>query len=179
MRRVQEPRIPHRPEFGRSPGIQVRSCKRWPSETFHGNATNWLRLDFAAIRNASRAVQFLNRIGVECSAVQLIATRYGENQIITPAQAEAVLGMRIRHFVPDDPQSVNACIDLGAPVITEAPRSAFAKAIASIAESIAGPPSRLGAEPERAAERTLLPTTVGSIRSFLKLSLRDFALRPQ
>jgi pilus assembly protein CpaE len=138
-----------------------------------------LRLDFAAIRNASRAVQFLNRIGVECSTVQLIATRHGENQTITPAQAEAVLGMRIRHFIPDDPQIVNACIDLGAPVITEAPRSAFAKAIGSLAESIAGPPPRLGAEPERAAERTRLPTAVGSLRSFLKMSLRDFALRPQ
>ena len=111
--------------------------------------------------------------------MQLIVTRHGENKSIAPAQAEAVLGKRIRHFVPDDPQIVNACIDFGAPVITEAPRSAFAKAIGSIAESIAGPPLRSNAEAKRLAERTLPSTVVASVRSFLNMGPREVALRPQ
>jgi pilus assembly protein CpaE len=138
------------------------------------------RLDFAAVRNATRAVQFLNKIGVESSKLQLIVTRYGENKAITAAQAEAVLGMPIRHFVPDDPQIVNACINFGVPVVAESPRSVFAKAIGSIAESLNGPLAPVAQTvAERAVEAKRALPVVDSIRSFINLSLREFALRPQ
>jgi pilus assembly protein CpaE len=61
------------------------------------------RLDFAAVRNATRAVQFLNKIGVPSSNVQLAVIRYVKNSDISPSQAEAALGMKVRHFVPEDP----------------------------------------------------------------------------
>jgi pilus assembly protein CpaE len=133
------------------------------------------RLDFASIRNATRAVHFLQRIGVATDCLQLAVSCYGKHRDITAAQAEAALGLKIRHFVPEDFRIVNASLDCGVPVVLEAPRSPFSKAIVTLAGALApedAKPSSSALEPPPTAALT------GTLRSFLKLSIREYALRP-
>lgn len=136
-----------------------------------------LRLDFAAVRNATRAVQHLAKIGVPSGHIQLAIGRYVKSADITPSQAEAALGMKIQHFIPDDAPLANASINCGVPIVTEAPRSTFSKAIGSIASALAHPEHT--AEKETATAEEKVPTPlIGTLRTFLKMSVRECALRP-
>jgi pilus assembly protein CpaE len=132
------------------------------------------RLDFASVRNATRIVRHLNKVGIASESVQLAISCYGKHRDISPAQAEAALGLKIRHFVPEDFRIVNASVDCGAPVVVEAPRSPFAKAIVSIAETLPSAETTQtdGVQVEVPASRAL----AGTLRSFLKLSVRECAL---
>ena len=51
-------------------------------------------------------------------------------------QVESVLGMKIRHYLPEDSHTVNSCINCGVSVMLESPSSAIAKAIASVAATL-------------------------------------------
>jgi pilus assembly protein CpaE len=134
------------------------------------------RLDFASVRNATRAVQYLDKIGVASGNVVLVVSRQGKHADISAAQAEAALGMPIRHFVPEDSQIVNASVNCGVPVVREAPRSPFAKAISSIADTLTQKQSVK--KDSRAVEEAPSGAFVGTLRSFLKLSIRECALAP-
>jgi pilus assembly protein CpaE len=134
------------------------------------------RLDFTSVRNAMRAVQHLDRVGVASGNLVLAVSRYGKHTDISPAQAEAALGMPIRHFVPEDSQIVNASVNCGAPVVVEAPRSPFAKALSSIVETLAQ--RQTSNRDSRQVEESASGAFVGTLRSFLKLSIRDCAMTP-
>ncbi len=122
-----------------------------------------------------RAVQHLQRIGVATDGLHLAVSCYGKQRDISPAQAEAALGVKIRHFVPEDFRIVNASLDCGVPVVLEAPRSPFSRAIVSLAEALVPEEAKTNGspiEPMPSAART------GTLRSFLKLSIRECTLRP-
>jgi pilus assembly protein CpaE len=95
-----------------------------------------LRLDFPGIRNAHRMLSVIDRAGVELSRVRLIAARHGRPKEISASQAEDVLGLKIRHYLPEDPHTVNSCINCGVSVIQESPTSPIGKAIAEVAKSL-------------------------------------------
>jgi pilus assembly protein CpaE len=137
------------------------------------------RLGFPAIRNAHRALQLLINLRVDPAKVHLTATRYGEHHTITPAEAEAVLNMKIRHHIPDESELVNACIDCGVPVITEVPHSSFAIAIDSIAQSLVGKTATLRPPTAQSTESASSPTLLSHIRSFLRINSREAAPRPR
>jgi pilus assembly protein CpaE len=135
------------------------------------------RLDFASVRNAARAVQYLTKFGVPSANVHFTVARHVKNTDISASQAEAALGMSIRHFIPEDSQIVDASVNCGSPVVTEAPRSAFAKAVGSIAGSLAPAtpqPDKQSHEVEEPVPGTAL---MGSFRTFLKMCLRECSLR--
>jgi pilus assembly protein CpaE len=134
------------------------------------------RLDFASVRNATRAVQYLDKIGVASGKVVLVVSRHGKHADISAAQAEAALGLPVRQFVPEDSQIVNASVNCGVPVVMEAPRSPFARAISSIVETLAQKQSVN--KDSRAVEEAPSGAFVGTLRSFLKLSIRECALAP-
>jgi pilus assembly protein CpaE len=135
-----------------------------------------MRLDFAAVRNATRAVQYLAKIGVPSANVQLAVARYVKTADITPSQAEAALGMKIQHFVPEDAQLANASIDCGVPIVTESPRSPFSKAVGSIAAALAH--AGQATEKQIAVVEDRIPTPlIGMLRTFLKLSVRECVLK--
>ena len=116
-------------------------------------------------------------LGIPSDNVHLVVSRFVKNSDITPSQAEAVLGMKIRHFVPEDALIVNAAVNCGVPVVTEAPRCPFAKAIGSIAEGL----SNVQPKVERASrptDETVPRAFVGTLRTFLRLSVRECVLKP-
>jgi len=135
------------------------------------------RLDFASVRNAARAVQFLTKAGVPGANVHLTVARQVKNADISSSQAEDALGMPIRHFIPEDSQIVNASVNCGVPVVTEAPRSAFAKAVGSIAGALVAAAPQAAKVHREAEEPIAAPAFMGSFRTFLKMSLRECTLR--
>lgn len=98
-----------------------------------------LRLDFSALRNARRTLDYLQSVGVDRDKFQLVVNQFGRPKELQPEQAEEALSMKIAHFVPDDPKSVVLSFNRGVPVISESPRSKLAQAIRKLAASAFDP----------------------------------------
>jgi pilus assembly protein CpaE len=97
-----------------------------------------VRLDFASLRNAHRALELLERLGVDSDRIYLVVNRYGQPKEIPFSKAEEALGMKIFHYVPDDPRAINRANNNGVPVVTESPSSRVAKSITKLANSVNG-----------------------------------------
>jgi pilus assembly protein CpaE len=97
-----------------------------------------LRLDFVSLRNARRCLERLERMGVDKNRVRLVANRHGQPGEVLAARAEEALGVKIAHYVPDDPKTVNRANNNGVPVVLEAPSAKISKSIAALAASLNG-----------------------------------------
>jgi pilus assembly protein CpaE len=95
-----------------------------------------MRLDVPGIRNAHRMLSAIDRAGGDPVKVRLVAARHGRPKEVSVSQAEAVLGMKIRHYLPEDAHTVNSCVNCGVSVMEEVRTSAIGKAIAEIAKSL-------------------------------------------
>jgi len=100
-----------------------------------------IRLDFASLRNARRALEHLERLGVARDRIRLIVNRYGQPKEVPFSKAEQALGMKIFHYVPDDPKSINRANNNGVPVVTESPSTRVAKSVTKLAISVNGRPT--------------------------------------
>jgi MinD-like ATPase involved in chromosome partitioning or flagellar assembly len=69
-------------------------------------------------------------------AVRIVANRYGQPGELPLCKVEACLGRKVDAFIPDDPKTVNASINVGAPAVTEAPKSKFTKSLWQLAEAL-------------------------------------------
>ena len=97
-----------------------------------------LRLDFASLRNARRALEHLEHLGVARDRIRLVVNRYGQPKEIPFSKAEEALGMKIFHYVPDDPKSINRANNNGVPVVIESPSTKVAKSVTKLAISVNG-----------------------------------------
>ncbi len=97
-----------------------------------------MRLDFASLRNARRTLEHLERLGVAGDRIRLVVNRYGQPKEIPFAKAEEALGMKIFHYVPDDPKSVNRANNNGVPVVLESPRAAISRSVTKLATGVNG-----------------------------------------
>jgi pilus assembly protein CpaE len=99
-----------------------------------------LRLDFVSLRNTRRAFEYVERLGVNRDRIRLVVNRYGQPKEIPFAKAEEALGMKIFHYVPDDPKAINRANNNGVPVVLEAPRSGVSRSLTKLAEGVNGRP---------------------------------------
>ncbi len=129
-----------------------------------------VRFDFAAIRNARRALTCFERNGIDRSHVLLVAARHGRQKEISMPQVEAALGMKIRHTIPEDPHAASSSVNCGVPLIVETPGSEIAKAIRALADAVG---EHQAANGRSAAETSPNNGFVKKVRSFLGLSLRE------
>jgi pilus assembly protein CpaE len=97
-----------------------------------------LRLDFSSLRNARRAVDHLERGGVGRDRMRVVVNRYGQPKEVPAAKAEEALGMKIIHYVPDEPKTVNRANNNGVPMVIEAPTAKVSKSVAKLAFSVNG-----------------------------------------
>ena len=97
-----------------------------------------LRLDFTSLRNARRALEYLEQLGVGGDRVRLVVNRYGQPKEVPAAKAEEALGLKIAHFIPDDAKTVNRANNNGVPLILEAPSSRITKSVIKLAASVNG-----------------------------------------
>jgi pilus assembly protein CpaE len=97
-----------------------------------------LRLDFASLRNTRRTLDYLEHLDIARDRVQLVANRYGQPKEVPYAKAEEALGVKITHFIPDDPKTINRANNNGVPVVLEAPSTKVARSVSRMAISVNG-----------------------------------------
>jgi len=95
-----------------------------------------LRLDFTALRNTRRTLEYLEREGLDLARVQIIVNQYGRPKEIAVGQAEKVLDRKLSLFVPFDQRMAVSSLNRGVPVSWECPKSKIGAAVAKIAEQI-------------------------------------------
>jgi len=99
-----------------------------------------LRLEFTALRNTRRTMDYLEQVGIGRDRVHLVVNRYGQDKEVPSAKAEEALGMKIHHYVPDDPRSIIRANNNGVPVVLESPSSKVSKSVVKLAMSVNGKP---------------------------------------
>jgi pilus assembly protein CpaE len=97
-----------------------------------------LRLDFASLRNTRKALDQMEHLGVDSSRVRLVVNRFGQPKEVPSAKAEEALGVKIFHYVPDDPRSVNRANNNGMPFVLENPSAKVSRSVTRLAMSING-----------------------------------------
>jgi pilus assembly protein CpaE len=97
-----------------------------------------LRLDFSALRNARKSLDYIEHLGVDRNRIRLVVNRYGQPKEVPASKAEEALGAKIFHYVPDDPRSVNRANNNGVPFVLEAPSAKVSRSITRLAMSING-----------------------------------------
>jgi pilus assembly protein CpaE len=101
-----------------------------------------LRLDFNALRHVQRSVDYLRDLGLSQERVRLVVNRYGQPKEVPYAKAEEALGLKIFHYVPDDPKTVNVSNNNGAPAVLEYPRARVSRSVVRLAASVNGRPAK-------------------------------------
>ena len=97
-----------------------------------------LRLDFTCLRNTQRTLDHLEQLGVARDRVRVVVNRYGQAKEVPAAKAEEALGVKIFHYVPDDPKTVNRANNNGVPVLLESPSAKVSRSLAKLAHSVNG-----------------------------------------
>jgi pilus assembly protein CpaE len=97
-----------------------------------------LRLEFAALRNTRRALDYLVHLGVDRNRVKLVVNRYGQPKEVPAAKAEEALGVKFFHYVPNDPKAVNRANNNGTPFVQETPSAKVSRSVTRLAMSING-----------------------------------------
>jgi len=97
-----------------------------------------LRLDFASLRNARRTLDYLEKLGISRDRLQVVVNRYGQPKEVPFAKAEEALGLKISHFIPNDPRTVNRANNDGVPLVIESPSSKVSKSVMKLAASVNG-----------------------------------------
>lgn len=103
-----------------------------------------LRLDFASLRNAQRALEYLGQIGVGRDKVRVVVNRYGQPKEVPAGKAVEALGVAIDFYVPEDSKTVNRANNNGIPVVTESPSARVSKSLTNLAVSVNGRHSHSG-----------------------------------
>jgi pilus assembly protein CpaE len=97
-----------------------------------------LRLDFTSVRNVRKTLEHLERLGIDKGRIQVVVNRYGQAKEVPAAKAEEALGVKILHYIPDDPKTVNRANNSGIPVVLEAPSAKVSKSVVRLAHSVNG-----------------------------------------
>lgn len=107
-----------------------------------------LRLDFSALRQTGRVLEYLSSLGVDQDKIELVAGRYRRPRELPLADVEKVLKMKIKHFVPEDARYVNESNNRGMPVVLKRPRSKSARSMIDLAWSVNGHHALANGKPE-------------------------------
>jgi pilus assembly protein CpaE len=70
--------------------------------------------------------------------VRLVVNRFGQPKEVPAAKAEEALGVKIFHYVPDDPRTVIRANNNGTPFVLENPLARVSRSVTRLAMSING-----------------------------------------
>jgi pilus assembly protein CpaE len=91
------------------------------------------RLDFTSLRNTRRIIDHLNQLGIHQERVRIIVNRYGQAKELPSGKAEEALGVKIFHYIPEDPKTVNRANNNGIPAVLDSPKASVSKSLAKLA----------------------------------------------
>jgi pilus assembly protein CpaE len=96
------------------------------------------RLEFTSLRNTRRLLEHLTDLGIRRDLVHLVANRCGQPKELPPAKAEDALGVKIYHYIPDEPRIINKANNNGIPAVIEDPNAGVCKSIRQLAVNLNG-----------------------------------------
>lgn len=94
------------------------------------------RLEFNALRNVRRTIEYLEQNGILKERISLVANEFGRPRELSQQQAEDALQNDIAFFVPYEPKVVLPAVNRGVPVLLDARRSKYSRAIQQISEAV-------------------------------------------
>jgi pilus assembly protein CpaE len=97
-----------------------------------------LRLEFAALRNVRRSLEYLEKLGLGPDQVHVVVNRYGQPKEVPAAKAEEALGVKIFHYIPEDSKTINRANNNGVPAVLENPSAKVCKSMIKLAQSVNG-----------------------------------------
>jgi pilus assembly protein CpaE len=96
-----------------------------------------LRLDFTSLRNTRRTLDHLDQLQIGRQRVRIVANRYGQPQELPSGKVEEALGVKLAHYIPDDPKTINRANNNGIPAVLEAPSAKVSKSVLQLAAQLA------------------------------------------
>jgi pilus assembly protein CpaE len=97
-----------------------------------------LRLDFTSLRNTQRTLDHLTQLQIHRDCVRVVVNRYGQPKELPASKAEEALGVKIAHYVPDDPKTINRANNNGIPAVLDSPSAKVSKSVMQLATSVNG-----------------------------------------
>lgn len=88
-----------------------------------------MRLEFPCILRTREHLRLLQDQGIEPSRIQLVANRCLKRELLPRKKIIEALGASICAFVPEETELLQTAVNVGSPVLHEAPHSKYAKAI--------------------------------------------------
>jgi pilus assembly protein CpaE len=117
-------------------------------DSFHGEQTQVLkqsdvillvlRLDFTSLRNTQRTIDHFTQLQIHRDRVRVVVNRYGQAKELPASKAEEALGVKISHYIPDDPKTINRANNHGVPAVLDAPSAKVSKSLYQLAASVNG-----------------------------------------
>ncbi len=100
-----------------------------------------MQLVVPSVRNADRILHELSAAGYAPERVKLVCSRSGRDVgFLEPADVEATLNRKIDFHLPDEWKTSVTAVNMGAPLLTSAPKSKLRQAYQQIAVALAGTP---------------------------------------
>jgi pilus assembly protein CpaE len=95
-----------------------------------------LRFDFPCILRTRRLLDFVREGGIPAEKIRLVANRCGQIGELPQRKAVEALGLPLFHSLPEDHAVMLASVNVGNPVVLEAPHSKVSKAFRRLAELV-------------------------------------------
>jgi pilus assembly protein CpaE len=97
-----------------------------------------LRCDYVSLYHTKKCLEYLASARAPANNIVLVANRQGQGKEVPVKNIEETLGLSVKYCIPNDPDVVNASINLGVPVILSAPKSKVATSILRLSDAILG-----------------------------------------
>lgn len=125
-----------------------------------------LQLMVPSVRTADRLLRELEASGYATARVRLVCNRFGrESGYLEPDDVEATLKRKLDFMIPDEWRTSASAVNMGAALLTHAPRSKLRHAYRQIAHALAGDGERheeRGGEEEESGKKGLFGFFAGS-----------------
>jgi pilus assembly protein CpaE len=119
------------------------------------HAVHIVRPDFVSVRRGRKLYEFLSRAKVPPDRVTTVVNRMGGAKALDEKMVEDGLAARVAHFLPEDADTVNQCVNLGAPFVLAHPEARISQAIEQLTATLTGSPpaQRVESWPRRQLKR--------------------------
>ncbi len=108
-----------------------------------------LQLLVPAVRNADRILQTLDRSGYAAERLRLVCNRFGrESGYLEPGDVEATLRRKLDFTLPDDWKLSSTAVNMGAPLLSHAPKTKLRQAYRQMALTLAREKEPAGETPD-------------------------------
>lgn len=95
-------------------------------------------LNVSALRSGAATLAAFRHLGLDLKKVKVVVMRDGTGEDVTVKHAREMLGLPVYWKTPSEYAPVVASINSGRPVVTEAPRSKFAKNVRQLSALLSG-----------------------------------------